>query len=301
MGNIRGNAFWEANLPKEFHRPPEADMAALRIFITDKYVHRRYACRDYSEPPNIENYQDHPWVVKQYQQQLEGDGGGDGGGKPNNNNNNGGLSQPPPQQPAVAVVVQQPIPSFDLLSLDDDIPPPPPVENNSSSVEWDPFADIERGSSQIRPASSTASIAGSFISTSLSSSLSQSQSQSQYVVGTVSAPTMTNAIDPFAEISHTRTSSSSQATTATTSITDIFSLPHVPQQAQPQQAQLQGVDPFSKPAAHQPMRPSSATAMHSNTNTTRTPHTSKGSFSHEDILAMFDVNTTTTRNATGGL
>ena len=60
MGNARGNAFWEANLPRDFRRPPEQDMEALRAFITDKYINKLYALRDYREPPNIDNYSTHP-------------------------------------------------------------------------------------------------------------------------------------------------------------------------------------------------------------------------------------------------
>lgn len=36
MGNARAAAYWEANLPADFRRPPENDMSLLRIFITDK-------------------------------------------------------------------------------------------------------------------------------------------------------------------------------------------------------------------------------------------------------------------------
>lgn len=60
MGNVRGNAFWEGRLPKDFRRPLEADMAALRVFITDKYVNRKYCLQGYNEPPGIENYESHP-------------------------------------------------------------------------------------------------------------------------------------------------------------------------------------------------------------------------------------------------
>jgi stromal membrane-associated protein len=36
MGNARAAAYWEANLPADFRRPPENDMSLLRVFITDK-------------------------------------------------------------------------------------------------------------------------------------------------------------------------------------------------------------------------------------------------------------------------
>ncbi len=60
MGNARGNTYWEASLPRDFRRPPEQDMEALRAFITDKYINKLYALRDYREPPTIENYCTHP-------------------------------------------------------------------------------------------------------------------------------------------------------------------------------------------------------------------------------------------------
>lgn len=60
MGNARGNAFWEASLPRDFRRPPEQDMEALRAYITDKYINKLYALRDYREPPTIDNYSTHP-------------------------------------------------------------------------------------------------------------------------------------------------------------------------------------------------------------------------------------------------
>jgi len=63
MGNATGNAFWEATLPPSVARPAEADMAALRTFITNKYVNKLYCPRDYPEPPTIENYQTHPVSV----------------------------------------------------------------------------------------------------------------------------------------------------------------------------------------------------------------------------------------------
>ncbi|KDD72515.1 hypothetical protein H632_c3244p0, partial [Helicosporidium sp. ATCC 50920] len=35
MGNGKASLFWEAQLPPDFRRPQEADMAGLRRFITD--------------------------------------------------------------------------------------------------------------------------------------------------------------------------------------------------------------------------------------------------------------------------
>eukprot|EP00887_Chlorella_sp_A99_P000903 scaffold5.g903.t1 len=63
MGNARCNAYWEARLPANFRRPPENDMAALRHFITDKYVNKLYALRDF-EPPSMDNYSAHPFLAR---------------------------------------------------------------------------------------------------------------------------------------------------------------------------------------------------------------------------------------------
>lgn len=60
VGNARGNAYWEAALPRDAQRPAEADMAALRSFINDKYVHRAFCSKDLGEPPSTDNYQQHP-------------------------------------------------------------------------------------------------------------------------------------------------------------------------------------------------------------------------------------------------
>jgi len=60
VGNVRGCAFYEAQLPSDFQRPAEADMLALRIFITDKYVNRKYCAQGFKDPPTIENYTTHP-------------------------------------------------------------------------------------------------------------------------------------------------------------------------------------------------------------------------------------------------
>ena len=60
MGNARANAFWEAQLPPDFRRPPDNDMSLLRVFITDKYVAKRYADPAFPQAPNIDSYSTHP-------------------------------------------------------------------------------------------------------------------------------------------------------------------------------------------------------------------------------------------------
>uniref|UniRef100_A0A1D2A8D9 Arf-GAP domain-containing protein n=1 Tax=Auxenochlorella protothecoides TaxID=3075 RepID=A0A1D2A8D9_AUXPR len=64
MGNARAAGYWEANLPSGFSRPPDSDMGLLRTFITDKYVHRRYALQQSSEPPSIDNFAAHPYMAQ---------------------------------------------------------------------------------------------------------------------------------------------------------------------------------------------------------------------------------------------
>ncbi len=63
MGNVKGNRFWEARLPASFRRPPSGTPnPELATFIRDKYVERRYAATDVTDPPNIENYLQHPYA-----------------------------------------------------------------------------------------------------------------------------------------------------------------------------------------------------------------------------------------------
>lgn len=63
MGNVKGNNYWEKNLPVGFRRPPgNAPNPALIDFIRAKYCDRRFAAKD-AEPPTIDNYTTHPYVV----------------------------------------------------------------------------------------------------------------------------------------------------------------------------------------------------------------------------------------------
>lgn len=63
LGNTIANTYWEANLPDSFRRPsggsPNPDLCN---FIRAKYCDRKYAARD-MEPPTIDNYITHPYVV----------------------------------------------------------------------------------------------------------------------------------------------------------------------------------------------------------------------------------------------
>ncbi|GIL62640.1 hypothetical protein Vafri_16829, partial [Volvox africanus] len=61
MGNMKGNRYWEARLPKDFRRPPSGNPnPELSAFIRAKYVDRAYAATD-AQPPTIDNYLNHPY------------------------------------------------------------------------------------------------------------------------------------------------------------------------------------------------------------------------------------------------
>lgn len=62
MGNVKGNRYWEARLPKDFRRPPSGNPnPELASFIRAKYVDRAFAATD-AEPPTIDNYLDNPYA-----------------------------------------------------------------------------------------------------------------------------------------------------------------------------------------------------------------------------------------------
>ncbi|PNH10752.1 putative ADP-ribosylation factor GTPase-activating protein AGD5 [Tetrabaena socialis] len=63
MGNVKGNRYWEARLPKDFRRPPSGNPNPdLAAFIRAKYMDRAFAATDVQQPPTIENYLDHPYA-----------------------------------------------------------------------------------------------------------------------------------------------------------------------------------------------------------------------------------------------
>ena len=296
MGNVRCNKYWEANLPRDFHRPPEADMGALRVFITDKYVNKRYALKGYSESPCIENYMSHPFLVESAQE----------GGKINENNSTsvagaGAVGVSNQQQAATTVAKPAaPVPQFDLLSLDDDPVPvsstqqqqqqqqflpssitaaaPAPNTAAAAASDWDPFAAIAREPITINSASSN----------------------------TIVSPPAP-IVDPFAEIERTAsswssgtaaTSSSLGNTTTTTTTTaaapvvvvDPFAIPPLPPQHTT--APIVPVKPSVLPSTvQQPpsmAMTSSGSLGGSAMRTSSANGHSKGNLSHEDILAMFD-------------
>lgn len=51
MGNVKANAFWEAELPSSFKRPTENDRGGLESFIRSKYEARRWVPKS-SQPPS---------------------------------------------------------------------------------------------------------------------------------------------------------------------------------------------------------------------------------------------------------
>jgi hypothetical protein len=282
MGNVRCNKYWEARLPRDFHRPPEADMGALRVYITDKYVNKRYALQGYSESPCIENYMSHPFVVELA-----------GGGK----SENGGAGETvKPAITAAAAVTKAAVPEFDLLSLHDDpVPAPvpqqqpqPPLAATASApaqvtaapaADWDPFAAIAR----------------------------------EPVASSVPAPAL---IDPFAEIERTA-SSRSNATTAsasslrpssslgnnidkdtngvgTAALIDPFAMAPLPASftttttTAPIATPPSAPTPTPTPAPSMTMTSSGSMGLAPMRSGSSVNGHSKGKVSHEDILAMFN-------------
>lgn len=62
LGNEVCNTYWEAMLPKGFHRPETEDTMGLRKFIVDKYVNRKYCDPRYKNCSilSIDTYRNHP-------------------------------------------------------------------------------------------------------------------------------------------------------------------------------------------------------------------------------------------------
>lgn len=52
VGNEKGNAYWEAKLPADYHRPASDDTAGMTKFIRQKYEEKKWADPD-MRPPNI--------------------------------------------------------------------------------------------------------------------------------------------------------------------------------------------------------------------------------------------------------
>lgn len=48
IGNKVGNAYWEANLPKNFTRPKQGETSRLEHFIRQKYEHRAFSSREHN-------------------------------------------------------------------------------------------------------------------------------------------------------------------------------------------------------------------------------------------------------------
>ncbi|KAL4434139.1 hypothetical protein ABPG75_000580 [Micractinium tetrahymenae] len=315
MGNARANAFWEARLPPDFRRPPENDMALLRAFITDKYVERRYAAQGYAEPPGIDNYTVHPFMV----QQAAGEGGTAGGPEQEP------ASQPAaaapaaaasaPARPAVSVPAppaapkqpEQPAPSFDLLSLEDPAPAPAPAPAGAPAAApaaqpaWDAFAvapPVAPAAPAVAPAAAPAGSWDPFCSTSAA------------LAPAPAAAPPAEVFDPFKVQQppapaaaangslHSRGSSSSGA-----GLADPFALPAavVPaaaagpfpaapstQLAQP--AAAQASMPAQAAAASAPAVPSngmSAAAGSGSSAPASGPAGQKAPLSHDDIMALF--------------
>jgi len=324
MGNVRCNKYWEARLPRDFHRPPESDMGALRNYITDKYVNKRYALQGYSESPCLENYMSHPFVVELAR----------GGNKSGENGTAVVVASEEAAKPPAAIT------DFDLLSLNDESTPagipqqhqmqqqqrlqaasaPAPAQAPAApGVNWDPFAAIAREPVEIT-----------------SSPLNSNNPTTNKNSNVATAP----IIDPFAEIERTA-SSRGNATAASlmqassplgsiatnggsASIVDPFALaPLPPQSTSNSTSNTTAAAPLMKPgvsaapmAAPPPSNttaaaiaaaplvksvvsaapvaapPLAATSSGSlgvaPMRSSSTNGHSKGKVSHEDILAMFD-------------
>lgn len=133
MGNIKGNKYWEANLPGSFRRPPgNTPNPELASFIRNKYCEKLYAAKD-ADTPTIDNYQTHPYVIS---------------GEPQPATQGGA----PPAKPGLAVplptAAAKPAPVVDLLSMDEPAVAVPataaaPVAASAASdFHSDPFGDF---------------------------------------------------------------------------------------------------------------------------------------------------------------
>ena len=313
MGNVRCNAFWEANLPRNFQRPLEADMGPLRVFIVDKYVNKRYALKGYSDSPCIENYASHPFLSEYNAARAEVTAAAAAAA----------AAAPPPQPPAVSKPTPPapvtapppppppPQPAFDLLSLDDD-----PVNTSSSggggggenggapptAASWDPFAalseqrDTTPDTVDSAP-STTTTTAGvpavidpfaeieripsrSSTASSVHGTTNESLRMDSLENGTTTNTGATTA-DPFSMFNPPPSSSSSAAAAPSSGFSNnnlaAFPPPLPPSStttAAHDMSLMMGVMGSSGGVA--PMRAASG-SVHS-----------KGSLSHDDIMAMFD-------------
>ncbi|KAF8066194.1 AGD5 [Scenedesmus sp. PABB004] len=145
MGNARANAFWEAQLPDHFARPPGGQPnAELAAFIRAKYEARRYAASD-APPPDIHNYVGHPYVPAAAPPPAAAD------------------APPAPTQPPASGASSSagtPAPQADLLSLH---APPPSAGRAAAPAAADPF-DFLAGSASSSPAPAPAAGGGGGLS-----------------------------------------------------------------------------------------------------------------------------------------
>ena len=157
MGNAPAATYWEAHLPADFRRPPEADMTRVRTFISDKYINKAYAAVDvYPDPPCIENFPSHPFFSSSSSslaQQQQGGGGGSVGGTTTTS----ALPPPPPPPPQQQQPPPPPPKQFDLLSLDDDLDTTTTITTSStkSVADWDPFQALTGAAPEPPPHTTT--------------------------------------------------------------------------------------------------------------------------------------------------
>ena len=113
-GNGRANAYYEANIPREYIRPKENDpVRVIERFIRDKYEHKRFVAKSLP-PPKGDKTDDesNSEPVKS---------------KPSKNSKN--VNTIPVKQPAVAAAAPTPAPAVEsnLLDFMDASPPNPPT------------------------------------------------------------------------------------------------------------------------------------------------------------------------------
>ena len=315
-------------------------MAALRVFIIDKYVHRKYANREYREPPTIENYAAHPFLAEY----LTGEG-------------NGALATTvagataavgPPAASAPRSSAPAPVPHFDLLSLDDHhMPTSVPVAPLTTAIEvttsapaplapqaqspappaatWDPFAPFvsshplaasssisnsstnntqsssaavpalidpfsERSTSRSSTTSSFLGDANNIFNTTGQSGLNKnSLNSSKELIGANANGAPAAIFDPFALASSAPMNTSTQTTSILPPQQQAYPLPSAfPMTAAPTNHTATPVPTIiSNSAAIGPQM----TNLSSSSAPMRAPSgsvQSKGSMTHDDILAMFD-------------
>lgn len=308
-------------------------MAPLRVFITDKYVNKRYASREYREPPTIENYATHPFLAKYEAEKGQGA-----------TSSNGAVAVAVAAQPAAAAAPAVPppapspaaVPHFDLLSLDDHhVPatttPVAPLSTTTSAIatspapmvahpaaaapaphapahaaNWDPFSalvDQPARPSSMSSGSTSASMNSAAVPAVVDpfgemdragsrSSMTSSLNSTSQMENSTSGPTL---VDPFANF----VQATPPANFTSAPLSHAFPPPSQCPMSLPGQNAAIPVQINSSSVAIGPQ----LTPSNSGRVPMRAPSGSvhsKGSMSHDDILAMFDRTPSQTQSGVGG-